>query len=89
MATFEFENACFRYLKYRQTWPIGHAIGVPKSERVVRICAVRCDIMFPYVNLRMYVHVETLALRATENASASPTYSNPQFVSTRADAGLS
>lgn len=89
MATFECENACFRYLKYRQTWPIGHAIGLPKSERVVRICAACCDILNSYVNLRMYVHVETLALRATENASASPTYSNPQFVNTRADAGLS
>lgn len=40
-------------------------------------------------NLRKYVHVGTFALRATENASASPIYSKPQFVSTRAEAGLS
>jgi hypothetical protein len=47
MATFECENTCFRYLKYRHSWPIGHAIGVPKTDPHGEICAVRFDIMTP------------------------------------------
>jgi len=46
MATFECENTCFHYLKYRHIWPIGRAIGVPKGPRG-EICAVRFDIMTP------------------------------------------
>ena len=47
MATFERENTCFRYLKYRHIWPIGHAIGVPKTDPRGEICAARFDIMSP------------------------------------------
>ena len=47
MATFECENTCFRYLKYRQIWPTGHAIGVLKTDHRGEICAVRFDIMAP------------------------------------------
>ena len=47
MATFEYENTCFRYLKYRHIWPIGHAIGVPKTDPRGEIYAVRFDIMTP------------------------------------------
>ncbi len=36
MATFEGENTFFRYLKYRQIWPIGPAIGVSKRILVVK-----------------------------------------------------
>lgn len=53
MATFECENTCSRYLKYRHKWPIGHAIGVPKTDLGGVICAVRFDIMAPQVNLRI------------------------------------
>ena len=89
MATLECENTCFRYRKYRYILHIGHAISVPKTDPRGEICAVRFNIMTPQVNLRIYVHVATLAFLATEKASASPTYSNPQFVNTRAEAGLS
>ena len=43
MATFECENTCFRYLKYRHIWPI----GVPKTDPRGEICAVRFDIIAP------------------------------------------
>ena len=47
MATFECENTCFRYLKGRHIWPIGHAIGVPKTDPRGEISAVRFDIIAP------------------------------------------
>jgi len=47
MATFEGENTFLRYLKYRQIWPIGPAIGVPKTDPRGEICDVRFDIMTP------------------------------------------
>jgi hypothetical protein len=47
MATFECENTCFRYLKYRHILPIGHAIGVSITDLNGEICAVRFDIMTP------------------------------------------
>ena len=47
MATFEFQNMCFRYLKYCHIWPIGYATGVPKTDPRGEICAVRFDIMTP------------------------------------------
>ena len=47
MATFECENTCFRYLKYRHIWPIGHAIGVPITDPSGEMYAMRFDIMTP------------------------------------------
>ena len=47
MATFECENTCFRYLKYRHIWPIGHAIGVPITDPNGEIDAMRSNIMTP------------------------------------------
>lgn len=47
MATFECENTCFRYLKYRHIWPIGHAIDVPKTDPRGEVYAVCFVIMTP------------------------------------------